>query len=367
VLHVITGLGVGGAESMLASLVGARPKGLDQAVVSLVPDGFHAGRLRELGLRVTELALNRTTRVAGDLMRLAGILRDERPDVVQGWMYHGNLAAMIALAMAGRRQTTRLVWGIRCSDRTASLEPWTLRAVIRAGAPFTRFTDMLVANSQAGLDYHADRGYHAPRSLVIHNGIDSLRYRPDPQVRAAIRHALALRPDDVVLAHVARVHPMKDHATFVQVVRSLPNVRALAVGVGTEALPDVPNLKRLGRRSDVPDLLAASDIIVSSSAYGEGFSNALAEGMAAGLVPVSTNVGDARVIVGDTGIVTPIRSESALREAIASLAALPRQELAQRGARARERIANQFSLDRAIGEFTRLYVELAAHGPHGSA
>jgi glycosyltransferase involved in cell wall biosynthesis len=370
VLHVITGLGVGGAESMLVSLLTTRNPELDQSVVSLMPDGFHATRLRDHGIAVEELDLHRPSRTAADILRLARIIRVERPDVVQGWMYHGNLAALLSLSLSGRRDATRLAWGIRCSDRTASAEPLALRAVIRLGAPFTRFSDVLVANSQVGLDYHVQQGYRTRRTLVIHNGIDTTRYRPDPAAREAMRHELGFRPEDVVLVHVARVHPMKDHGTFLEALRglrALPRVRALAIGVGTEALPDLPNLTRLGRRSDVPALLTAADIIVSSSAYGEGFSNALAEGMAAGLVPVATAVGDAHVIVGDTGTVIPIRSARALGDAAADLAALGPALLRRRGQEARDRIVTHFNLERAIGQFANLYAGLATHSPNGAA
>lgn len=364
VLHVITGLGVGGAESMLASLAQAPTRNLVQSVVSLIPGGFHAARLRAGGVSVTELSVNRPTRAAAEILRLAKIIRAERPDVIQGWMYHGNLAALAALSLSGRRATP-LAWGIRCSDRSATLEPWTLRAVIRAGAPLTRFSDVLIANSQAGLDYHLLRGYRNGHAVVIRNGIDVDRFRPDPQMRREVRLRLGLRTEDLVLAHVARVHPMKDHATFVDVVRSLPNVRALAIGAGTEALPDIPNLKRLGRSSEISDLLTASDVVVSTSAYGEGFSNAIGEGMAAALVPIATDVGDARVIIGDTGTVVPIRSPSHLREAVEAVEALPRAEVASRGERARERIATRFGLKTAIAEFTQLYVDMVRSSREG--
>jgi glycosyltransferase involved in cell wall biosynthesis len=358
VLHVITGLGVGGAESMLASLVGAHPGALDQSVVSLVPNGFHAASIRAGGTRVTELALDSPLALPREIWRLAALVRATRPHAVQGWMYHGNLAALAAVALSGRRRRTRVAWGIRCSDRDSSTESLQLRAVIKFGATFAGFGDLLVANSQAGLAYHQQLGYQCDRTVVVHNGIDTKRYRPNAEARAALRASLGFRPEDVVLAHVARVHPMKDHKNFVAALRHLPRVKALAVGVGTDGLPDLPNLSRLGRRSDIPALLAASDVVVSSSAFGEGFSNAMAEGMSTGLVPVATDVGDARVIVGETGWVVAPRSPRALADALQEIASLDPAALAARGARARDRILSRFSLEAAIDEFTRLYQDL---------
>jgi glycosyltransferase involved in cell wall biosynthesis len=360
VLHVITGLGVGGAESMLASLVGARPPELEQEVVSLLSNGFHAAEMRKRGTPVSELDFEDITKVPADAWKLVAAIRRMKPHVVQGWMYHGNLAALAAATLSGRRRQTQLAWGIRCSDRDTGAERLQLRAVIRASAHLSPLSDALVANSQAGLNYHAKHGYRSPQMLVIRNGIDTRRYHPASGLRMQMRDSLGLAPTDLVVAHVARVHPMKDHATLVDIARLSPNVCVLAIGAGTEALDGPSNLRKLGRRDDVPALLAASDVIASTSAYGEGFSNAIAEGMAAGLVPVATDVGDAREIIGDTGPVVAPRAAKQFAEALGVLSALHREDLSRRGASARARIETRFGLEASIRSFTTLYQRLVA-------
>jgi glycosyltransferase involved in cell wall biosynthesis len=274
-------------------------------------------------------------------------------------MYHGNAAAQLGIRLAGVRRSTRLILGIRASDLDVTAERLGLRAAIRVDAYLSRFGDVLVANSSAGLEHHRHQGYRCAEMLVIHNGIDTERFHPDPEGRRRLRADLGIRSTDFVVAHVARFHPMKDHAMLIETARRLPDICFLAVGMGTQQLPDLENLWRLGRRKDVPLLLAASDIVASTSAYGEGFSNAIAEGMSAGLVPVATDSGDAREIIGDTGLVVPPRASAAFADALSSLAATPRQELTARGARARSRVRTRFSLDRAIGDFAALYGRLA--------
>jgi glycosyltransferase involved in cell wall biosynthesis len=356
VLHVITGLGVGGAESMLASLVGAKPPELEQRIVSLVGGGFHTLEVRKRGTPVVELAFDSPSRALMNVWSLVDIVRKMRPHVVQGWMYHGNLAALCAVRLAGLQCQTTVAWGIRCSDRVG--ESLQLRAVIRAGISLSRFADVIVANSQAGLDFHRSYGYRCREMLVVQNGIDTSRFRSDPATRARLRQELGIGSGEVVLAHVARVHPMKDHAMLLDIAWRLPHVTVLAVGAGTESLTNLPNLRRLGRREDVPGILAAADIIVSTSAYGEGFSNAIAEGMAAGLVPVATDVGDAREIVGGVGSIVQRRAPAKMAAALEALAALPREELARKGALARDRVETFFSLRTSLRNFTQLYVRL---------
>lgn len=116
-----------------------------------------------------------------------------------------------------------------------------------------------------------------------------------------MRKELGLSFDAVVAIHVARVNSMKDHESFLAAMAEVPNVEGLLAGAGTESLSVPTNAKALGLRRDVNRLYAAADVVVSTSVYAEGFSNIIAEGMSCGLVPFTTDAGDARLIVGDVG------------------------------------------------------------------
>jgi glycosyltransferase involved in cell wall biosynthesis len=132
----------------------------------------------------------------------------------------------------------------------------------------------------------------------------------------------------------------------------------LLIGAGTENLPESRNTLRLGRRNDVARLFAAADFVVSSSCFGEGFSNVLAEGMACGLPAVATDVGDARSIVADSGMIVPARDPRALAQAIGTLVAEPVAFRAQRGIRARAHIVDNFTMRKATERFMQLYLSL---------
>ena len=201
-------------------------------------------------------------------------------------------------------------------------------------------------------------GYRPRRAEVVPNGIDLDQFRPDATVRAALRSELGIPDDAFVVAHVARVDPMKDHENLLAALTKLPDVIGLLVGAGTECLPDQHNTRRFGRREDVARILTAADAVVSSSAFGEGFSNVLAEGMACGLPAVSTDVGDARSIVGDSGIIVPARDPSALAAALRTLAREPKPMRTERAARARAHIERNFTLRRAVKRYSDLYESL---------
>jgi glycosyltransferase involved in cell wall biosynthesis len=363
IIYVTTDLRVGGAEAMLTRLAVARPAVADEiTVVSLLPAEAHVERLRAAGIAVIELNFKSAGGLISGLFGIAKLIAHGKPDIVQGWMYHGDLAALIALVLSGRRRRTFLIWSIRCSDMDLRHYRVWLRLVVKACTILSRWPDLITANSAAGLRSHLSMGYRPRRADVVANGIDVDEFRPDPAARAAVRRELGIPDDATVLAHVARVDPMKDHGSFLAAMAKLLDVQALLIGTGTEYLPQTHNTHRLGRRDDVPRLLAASDIVVSSSRFGEGFSNALAEGMACGLPAIATDVGDARLIVGDTGVVVPPEDPTALAMAIRTLA----QELAQatdaaraaRAAKARARIVENFAMAQAIQRYVELYASL---------
>jgi glycosyltransferase involved in cell wall biosynthesis len=190
------------------------------------------------------------------------------------------------------------------------------------------------------------------------NGIDIERFKPDAAARVAVRGELRADNDTFVLAHVARLDPMKDHETFLAAMAELPNVTALLIGAGTETLTVPANVIRLGRRYDVAQLLGAADAVVSSSAFGEGFSNALAEGMACGLPAVATDVGDSALIVGDSGLVVPPKDPRAFAAAVRSLSGEPAAMRAARGARARAHIVENFAMQQVARHYAELYASM---------
>jgi glycosyltransferase involved in cell wall biosynthesis len=361
IIYVTAGLRGGGAEAMLTRLATAQPGVADEIIVaSLLPAEGHVERLAAAGVKVVELRFDRLGGAAVGLFKLAKLIADNRPDIVQGWMYHGDLAALVALLMSGRRKHTRLVWSIRCSDMDLRRYGRGLRMVVKACTLLSSWPDLVTANSGAGLKSHLALGYRPRRAEVVANGIDIDEFRPDPAVRQAVRGELGIPQDATLLAHVARVDPMKDHGSFLAAMTELPDLFALLVGVGTENLAAARNVLRLGRRHDVARLFAAADFAVSSSRFGEGFSNALAEGMACGLPAIATDVGDAKLILGDTGLVVPPENPHALAAAIRALAAEPAPARAERRRKARARIVEQFAMAHAIQRYGELYASLGA-------
>ena len=279
VLHVTSGLGIGGAEVFLTQVASAlQARGVPQYVVCIGALDEYADELRSRGVTVTVLGVKGMARLPAGVIRLARLIRELNPEVVQGWMYHGNILAALAHLLAGRRARRQLYWNLRASNVDAT----RYGRVVRISATLSRVPDLIIANSQAGKEFHINQGFRPRRLEVIGNGIDTQKFRPDAKLRAARRSELGISPDAVVAIHAARVDPMKDHPALLAAMAAIPQVYGLLVGAGTETLHVPANVRALGMRRDMEQLYAVADIVVSSSAFGEGFSNVVAEGMSAG-------------------------------------------------------------------------------------
>ena len=356
VLHVIPSLSIGGAENMLAALASApRERPMRQAVAQIFRDDALAGPIRAAGVPVYSADARTMVQVPVAVVRLARLIRRLQPRVIQSWVHYADLLSLLALEVSGRRSATRLYWGVRCSYVDFSQYSRTYYWAVRACAALSRWPDAVVANSFAGREMHRQLGYSPRAFFVVPNGIDTDRFVPDGEVRARLRRDFALDDAAFVVVHVARTDPLKDHALLLAVAAAMPNVHFIAVGAGTEALANPANLRCVGLRRDVPKILAMADAFVLTS-RGEGFPNVLAEAMSAGLPVVTTDVGDARRIVGDAGAVVPPGDRDAMVLAVGELLRAGPDLRREQGRRARQRIVDQFSLRACVSSFDALHL-----------
>jgi len=335
-MHVIGSLHGGGAERLLTNLVTQQAERDGGPVVCLYPGGVFRRTLEAAGIEVVDLGMRGVGDAVRGVLKLAALLRERRPAVVQSWMYGANVFASVALGWAGRRDT-RLIWGIFCSDVDASAYPWRSHRLHRGVARlFSARVDGIVYNASQARDFHRSIGFREPRSLVIPNCLDTQAFRHDPSARAAVRRELGIADDAIMVVMAARVDPMKDWHGVLAAVNGLPGVVTVAIGDGTDRLTPQPGFVGLGWRDDVPRIFSSADIFVLGSAFGEGTSLALAEAMACSLPCVVTEVGGNGALVGSTGIVVPPRRTAALRAALLDLAgSQARREELGRAARAR--------------------------------
>jgi glycosyltransferase involved in cell wall biosynthesis len=372
ICHVITSLDVGGAEvSLLQLLSGMDKDRFSCSVISLIAPGRVGRRMRESGIEVRSLGLRRGAASRAGLLRLVRWLRQDRPNALMTWLYHADLLGLTAGKIA---RVPAIVWNVRSADADMSRYPllsaWTLRLCVR----LSHLPCAIVVNSERGRAWHEGLGYRPREWVVIPNGVDPARFRPDVAAREEVRRELGLRERDLLIGLVARFDPMKDHESFVAAARCVAqadeSVQFLLAGTGIdhdnrilaaglEGPPFAGRVHLLGERDDIPRLMAAMDIACSSS-LSEAFPNTVAEAMACGVVCVATDAGDAARIVGETGIIVPPGNPEALSQGLLRAVAMGPAWRHMMGQAARERVVQKFGLERSVAEYENFFARIGS-------
>jgi glycosyltransferase involved in cell wall biosynthesis len=320
-----------------------------------------------LDVPVATLAMRRGLPSPGALLWLRRMVSAARPDVVQGWMYHGNIAATLA-------STKRLpvVWGIHHALHDLRGEKPLTRALVRLGPLLSSRVRKIIYCARVSQHQHEALGYPAGKSLYIPNGFDCNRFKPDVDACGALRTELGLPADALLVGHAGRFHPVKNHAGLIAAFGAATKAHSeawlLLAGAGVtpdnaqimrmiEAAGIAGRVKLLGERKDMPRFFAALDVHVLAS-RSEGLPNVLGEAMACGVPCVTTDVGDSAAMVAETGKVVPPGGQQSLAVALEDMLRLPAHVRQSLGEQARSRIMAEYSLMAVAERYARLYREL---------
>jgi len=369
VCHLITDLDRGGAERSLVNLIlGSDAAQLRHEVVCLIEPGPMAKPLVEAAIPVTTLGMRRGKWSLTGLLRLIRHLRTTRPAILHTWLYHADL---VGTAASWFTPSEVLLWNVRCSDTTSASADRSLHFLVRTLSLLSGFPRAIVVNSRRGKIDHQALGYRPKAWAEIPNGVDLSRFRERRSERAALRARLGLDPGGIVIGLVARYDPMKDIDTFLRAA-SLFAQRARAqfvlCGVGfsddnrslTDAIAELGLNGRvvlLGPQPYPEDVYPALDVF-SLCSISEGFPNVLCEAMACGIPCVATDAGDSAEIIGDCGLVVPMRDPQALAQGWQRLLD---QDSEAVGARARARVTARYSLERMCDDYRSFYQSIVVN------
>lgn len=369
VVHVITCLDQGGAEAVLYRLATSTlGHSSSHAVISLQSLGFYGPKLAEQNVDVYTLDMPKGRISLDGVVRLFRLLRRLRPDVVQTWMYHSDLIGGVVSRLAGIRN---VVWGIRHANLDKDKNSRVTLLVAKACAALSRVVPhKIVCCSEHGAIVHAAQGYDRTRFVLIANGYDLSRFRSDPVARERIRAEWGISDDRIILGCVARWDVQKDHPNLLSALAILVKngFEGVCVLVGAGMTEENARLvalvnelevgdyvRLIGPRDDVPAVMNAFDVNVLASS-GEAFPNVLAEAMACEIPSVTTDVGDASMIVGDTGWVVKPQNPAALADGIAAaVAEVSGPYRAVRAARCRQRVAEEFQMSKMVSAYEAVW------------
>ena len=359
-MHIITGLGDGGAEASLYRLVDADNSN-NHVVISLTTGGKYAEKLRLIGVDVRSFHLKLNFMLPFRLVSLARYIKQSSPDVVQTWMYHANLIGGLASRIVGER---KVVWGVHRSDSVTSLSLFT-RVIVKLNCWLSRIlpSQIIFCANSARVE-HERIGFSAKKMSVVANGVDLRVFRYEASKK--LRNEYSVSPEECLFGMVARYHPVKDHENLLEALARLDATKHpwSCVLVGSGATSDNHELVKkiherglnhriflLGPRDDIPDVMNAIDVCVLAS-KSEAFPNVLIEAMACGTPCITTDVGDAAAIVGNNGWVVPPIDASRLSEACGrALVARSSQDWGTRCSESVNRVTSRFSIGKMVAGY----------------
>ena len=322
---------VGGTQRQVALLAPAlKRRGHDISVAVFYGGGPFAADLAASGIPIYDLKKGGRWNVFRFLLRLRSLVIRERADVIYAFLPVANIVATIVKQLI--RPTPRVVYGVRSARMAPADYDWLTRRQYRIEALLSGMADAIIVNSRDGLSDISIRGFYKVPAIVIPNGVDTDRFAPDSTARAQVRNEWGVQENETLVGHVARFDPMKGHHIFFAAAQQLARDRSwrfVCIGIDDDNIPQVRALAEqfavahrvifAGARTDMGACLSALDIVCQASRFGEGFPNAIAEAMACGVPCVATDVGDAKVIVGEQGVIVPPGDGVALVNALVEL------------------------------------------------
>ncbi|GAB5095606.1 glycosyltransferase [Caballeronia sp. HLA56] len=377
IVHVITALPADGAEMMLYRLIRAsRGEGVEHAVISLSSEDTLAARIREAGAEVRILGMSKSLPEPRKLVQLVRWIDELEPDVVQTWLYHGDLMGGLAVTAvrAWRKKRLPLAWGIHHTDLRSSGSSRMTRWVTRACALLSNHVpDAIICCGEAARRAHVEGGYCAKKMIAVPNGFELDVFKPAPASHMALRENHGFAADAPVVGIMGRYHAVKDYPNFIAAVRrvrqALPQCRFVMAGNGLD--DDNRELVELIRSEGVahacrllgplkhPEALLAGLDVFCLSSRSEGLPTVIGEAMACETPCVATDVGDTAWLIGETGTVVPPRNADALAQALVDMLMLPRTRRAALGVAARERIDRVFSIEASWRRYEDIYLRIS--------
>ena len=368
ILHVIVGLGVGGAERSLVKLIRAHHEDgrYEHHVVTLTKGGDLREDIARYGASLTQLELTGLRSVVRVFAQLIRLIRELAPNVVHCWMYHSDLLGGIAARICGVKM---ILWSIRNAHLEGNSK---LKPVLRKTCALLSWMvpTKVICVAEEACRVHAQVGYAKEKMVVIPNGYDLDEFKFSEEGRTRVRRELGFTQNDLLVGSIGRFSPAKDHENFVRAAsvaaRMDQRLKFLMIGRGVNEDPSLQHklsmlppgrVVVLGQRNDVADCLSAVDIFCLHS-ITEGFPNVLAEAMAAERACIATDAGDSRIMLDGLGPIVPSRDSEALANAILKVASLTREEREAKGLLLRQRVQSRYSMESVVAQYERLYASV---------
>jgi len=364
---LITGLGQGGAETMLYRLLSNMDNNrFENIVISMTDKGVFAEKIEHLGIPVYCLNMKRNLSSIVAIWRYHRLLKKHHPDIVQAWMYHANAFAMMARFFLSKHQ---VIFNIRRSlDNKTNLK-WLTRCALKFNAWLSPWAVAVIYNSQWSQMQHQQTGFCADNAVYIPNGFDLNVFKPSEVIYKKFRVKHHLNECSKIVGMIARFHSDKNHQGFVEVAKRIADsansesVFFVLAGKGCH-INNQPLLEWI-KNAHLEDrfillgsvesiqVLPAFDVYLSTS-WVEGFPNVIGEAMACGVPCVATDVGDTKMIVSTHGYTVAAGQYDELAQQVIFLL----KEAGSAQENRRQSVTDRYDLSKTVAYYEQLYVKV---------
>ena len=367
IVHIISGLKSGGAERSLFNICNSNISDyFIQSVICLGDKAVYGDKLEELGVEVYYLNFKNNNKLY-TFKNFKNIIKKISPDIIQGWMTHGNFASVLAYFILSGHPS--LFWNIRQTVYKIKHEYILTRFLFLINILLSRLPNGIISNANISIKQLIKFGYKNDSFILIPNGFDTNYWKPDHNLRQIERNKLKFNENDFVLGYVGRYHPMKNIKLLLESFHKLSQqnskIKLVIVGqnlnnynINEKSIIDmIPQNQILiiDNTEEVKKFYNIFDLLILCSAWGEGFPNVLGEAMSSELCCISTPVGDTPDILEDVGYLVPLDDVDFLIEKVKNCMDNP-EELNKLGRKARIKILNQYSMEKTINTYLNIYL-----------
>ena len=368
VVHIITGLGDGGAENILYKI--CKHDHLNKhIVISITNKGKYFFILKKMGIKV--YCMNIKFYSILNFFYLIRLLRLLKPDIVQTWLVHGDFIGGVAARLAGIKN---IIWTILYSKLDISTEKIRTIVLIKILAKLSYVIPKLIVVISKSVQKNCQNlGYQKKKLILIFSGFDLSTFKTNKYQKLLLRKKIKIKKQTPLIGIVARYHPTKDHQNL---LNALSKIRSnyidfycVFVGYGMDKKNKIlineikrlqlsANVKLLGANKNIPQIMNGLDINILCS-KSEGFPSVIAEAMACGTPCIVTDVGDSSLIVGKTGWVVPPMDSNKLANSIEkALSKIGKVNWKNRCDQARLRVKNNFEINKMIKSYNVIWSKI---------
>ena len=365
ILYITPGIESGGAENILFNIV--KSKNIEEVIIiSLTDIGFYGMRLINQGYKVYALNMQKNFLLVFKFIYLVILIKKFRPKYIHTWLYHANLIGGIAGKIA---RVKRIYWSIH-HDYEYSNFMMMIEMKILTILSYL-IPNKIIYCSKMVQKNHIKNGYKKSISQTIENGISTSQFKPNKKFRKELRNQFNIGNDCLLLGNVSRYHPIKDHENLFKALSLLNkekiNFKCILVGRGLintnkDLLKKIKKFNLsdkvilYGKSFEIYKIMAGLDLHILSSKK-EAFGMVLLEAMSTGIPCLSTDVGEAKNIIGNTGWIVNVSDPSALAFKISKIVN-EKINLDTFSSLRRERILRKYSLEKMIKSYSEIYKEI---------